>query len=85
MMTNDQISTVLREMAALYEIRSVPFKPQAYEKAAMGVDDMDEDLAVLYKSRGVEFVREPSEQPHGTVAVFRDLYGNLWDLIQPSE
>jgi catechol 2,3-dioxygenase-like lactoylglutathione lyase family enzyme len=34
--------------------------------------------------KGVEFVREPAEQPYGTVAVFKDLYGNLWDFIQPS-
>ena len=38
----------------------------------------------LYKNRGVEFVREPVTEEYGTVAVFRDLYGNLWDLIQPS-
>jgi hypothetical protein len=30
----------------------------------------------------VEFVREPREESYGTVAVFRDLYGNLWDLLQ---
>ncbi len=36
-------------------------------------------------SRGVEFVRTPSDQPYGTVAVFRDLYGNPWDLIGPRE
>jgi hypothetical protein len=36
----------------------------------------------LYKSRGVEFAREPSEAPYGTVAVFKDLYGTLWDLVQ---
>jgi catechol 2,3-dioxygenase-like lactoylglutathione lyase family enzyme len=35
-----------------------------------------------YKSRGVEFVRDPSEAPYGTVAVFKDLYGTLWDLVQ---
>lgn len=35
-----------------------------------------------YKARGVEFVREPSEMPYGTVAVFRDLYGTQWDLVQ---
>ncbi|MBC9245908.1 VOC family protein [Paracoccus sp. 11-3] len=35
-----------------------------------------------YLSRGVEFVREPKEADYGIVAVFRDLYGNLWDLIQ---
>lgn len=39
----------------------------------------------LYTSRGVVFVRAPAEEPHGTVAVFRDLYGNLWDLIQPAK
>jgi uncharacterized glyoxalase superfamily protein PhnB len=32
---------------------------------------------------GIEFVREPSKEAYGTVAVFNDLYGNLWDLIQP--
>jgi catechol 2,3-dioxygenase-like lactoylglutathione lyase family enzyme len=36
----------------------------------------------LYKSRGVVFVREPKEESYGTVAVFQDLYGNLWDLLQ---
>ena len=35
-----------------------------------------------YLSRGVKFVRDPSEQPHGITAVFQDLYGNLWDLVQ---
>jgi catechol 2,3-dioxygenase-like lactoylglutathione lyase family enzyme len=35
-----------------------------------------------YKSRGVEFVRPPSHEEYGTVAVFKDLYGNLWDLIE---
>ncbi|MHC6527026.1 VOC family protein [Vibrio sp. V39_P1S14PM300] len=31
---------------------------------------------------GIEFVRDPQQQEYGTVAVFRDLYGNLWDLLQ---
>lgn len=34
-------------------------------------------------SRGVTFVREPRNEPYGTVAVFKDLYGNLWDLVGP--
>ncbi|TNE51246.1 MAG: VOC family protein [Deltaproteobacteria bacterium] len=38
----------------------------------------------LYRSRGVTFVREPKTEPYGTVAVFQDLYGTLWDLIEPS-
>ncbi len=33
--------------------------------------------------KGVLFVREPVVEKWGTVAVFKDLYGNLWDLIQP--
>lgn len=39
----------------------------------------------LYRSKGVIFIREPAQQPHGLVAVFLDLYGNKWDLIQPNE
>jgi catechol 2,3-dioxygenase-like lactoylglutathione lyase family enzyme len=45
-------------------------------------DDFWRDYNV-YKSKGVVFVREPAEEGYGTVAVFRDLYGNLWDLLQP--
>lgn len=36
-------------------------------------------------SKGILFIREPVTEPYGTVAVFADLYGNLWDLIQPSK
>lgn len=35
-----------------------------------------------YNDKGVIFVREPKEEQYGTVAVFKDLYGNLWDLLQ---
>jgi catechol 2,3-dioxygenase-like lactoylglutathione lyase family enzyme len=45
-------------------------------------DDFDRDYQ-SYRSRGVRFVREPREEPYGKVAVFEDLYGNLWDLLQP--
>jgi catechol 2,3-dioxygenase-like lactoylglutathione lyase family enzyme len=44
-------------------------------------DNFWHDFAV-YKSKGVVFVREPVEESYGTVAVFQDLYGNLWDLLQ---
>ncbi|MBS1574040.1 MAG: VOC family protein [Bacteroidetes bacterium] len=33
---------------------------------------------------GIEFIREPASESYGTVAVFKDLYGNLWDFIEPS-
>jgi len=47
-------------------------------------DDFERDFEA-YKAKGVEFVRQPESQPHGTVAVFKDVAGNLWDLIQPNE
>jgi len=37
-----------------------------------------------YKAKGVVFVREPQEESYWTVAVFQDLYGNLWDLLLPT-
>jgi catechol 2,3-dioxygenase-like lactoylglutathione lyase family enzyme len=37
-----------------------------------------------YRKKGVTFVREPKVESYGTVAVFQDLYGNLWDLLQPT-
>lgn len=36
-------------------------------------------------SKGIKFVREPKEESYGIVAVFEDLYGNLWDLLQLKE
>ena len=45
-------------------------------------DDFRRDYE-RYRSKGVEFVRLPKDEPYGTVAVFKDLYGNLWDLIEP--
>jgi catechol 2,3-dioxygenase-like lactoylglutathione lyase family enzyme len=35
-----------------------------------------------FTAAGVEWVRPPADQPYGRVAVFADLYGNLWDLVQ---
>lgn len=36
-------------------------------------------------AKGIKFIREPKEQSYGMVAVFEDLYGNLWDLLQLTE
>jgi catechol 2,3-dioxygenase-like lactoylglutathione lyase family enzyme len=47
-------------------------------------DDFDRDYTA-YRDRGVAFVRPPREMPYGKVAVFRDLYGNLWDLLEPKD
>lgn len=45
-------------------------------------DDFARDHAAMLKN-GVEFRETPRHEPYGTVAVFADLYGNLWDLIEP--
>ena len=44
--------------------------------------DFDQDHAAL-RSRGVRFLEEPRVEPYGKVAVFVDLYGNKWDLLEP--
>lgn len=47
----------------------------------LGTDDFWRDYNEMVE-KNIEFVREPSVQSYGTVAVFKDLYGNLWDLIE---
>lgn len=50
----------------------------------LGTDDFYRDYDNLI-AKGVEFVREPKVADYGIVAVFKDLYGNLWDLVQFNE
>jgi catechol 2,3-dioxygenase-like lactoylglutathione lyase family enzyme len=47
-------------------------------------DDFGRDYRI-YRERGVIFREEPRHEPYGTVAVFEDLYGNRWDLIEPAK
>ena len=47
----------------------------------LNTDDFWRDYNEM-KAKGIEFVRAPKEAEYGTVAVFKDLYGNLWDLLQ---
>jgi catechol 2,3-dioxygenase-like lactoylglutathione lyase family enzyme len=47
----------------------------------LNTDDFWRDYESM-KDNGIKFVREPQKQEYGTVAVFEDLYGNLWDLLQ---
>ncbi|MDB5895865.1 MAG: glyoxalase [Rhodoferax sp.] len=51
-------------------------------KLFLCTDDFNWNYA-SYKENDVVFVREPSRQPYGKVAMFRDPWGNLWDLLQP--
>jgi catechol 2,3-dioxygenase-like lactoylglutathione lyase family enzyme len=46
-------------------------------------DDFQRDYYAMI-AKGIEFVRPPMKEDYGTVAVFKDLYGTLWDLIEPA-
>lgn len=46
-------------------------------------DDFERDYAA-FRNKGVSFVRDPVDEPYGRVAVFKDAFGNQWDLIQSS-
>jgi len=47
-------------------------------------DDFRRDYET-FRSRGIRFVREPKQMTYGTVAVFEDIYGNQWDLLEPKQ
>ena len=47
----------------------------------LSTDDFWRDYHEMV-AKGIEFVREPKQAEYGTVAVFKDLYGNLWDLLE---
>ena len=46
-------------------------------------DNFERDYKNLL-DQNIEIVREPAKEEYGTVLVFKDLYGNLWDLIEPT-
>jgi catechol 2,3-dioxygenase-like lactoylglutathione lyase family enzyme len=47
-------------------------------------DDLWRDYYKMV-AKGVNFIRQPNKEDYGLVAVFEDLYGNLWDLLEPNE
>ena len=47
-------------------------------------DDFQRDYSKMIE-RGINFIRPPKEESYGMVAVFEDLYGNMWDLLEPNE
>jgi catechol 2,3-dioxygenase-like lactoylglutathione lyase family enzyme len=47
----------------------------------LSTDDFWRDYHAM-RAKGIQFIRPPKEESYGTVAVFEDLYGNLWDLIE---
>lgn len=45
-------------------------------------DDFSRDHALM-QTKGINFIESPRKEPYGTVAIFKDCYGNKWDLLQP--
>ncbi|HXV42785.1 MAG TPA: VOC family protein, partial [Anaerolineae bacterium] len=50
----------------------------------LNTDDFWRDYNEMVSKR-IKFIRAPKKEPYGTVAVFEDLYGNLWDLLEITE
>ena len=73
------VSTATKDAAAdAGEVKATRGTRQVF--VFLQTDDFWRDYNA-FVARGVVFVRTPTEEPYGTVAVFKDLYGNLFDLI----
>ena len=77
-----------RETALLLARAATPDQAAAVGRQGGGrvflflhTDDFARDHAAM-TARGVRFVEAPRDEPYGTVAVFEDLYGNRWDLVE---
>lgn len=79
-----QGGTALLLARAATEVQSVAIGNQSGGRVFLFLytDNFSRDFQNLIDNN-VNIVRPPIEQPYGTVAVFEDLYGNLWDLIEP--
>jgi catechol 2,3-dioxygenase-like lactoylglutathione lyase family enzyme len=79
---SDGCSILLAQAASPEQISRIGNQTGGRVFLFLYTDDFWRDYHHL-QSKSVLFVRPPSAEPYGTVAVFQDLYGNLWDLIQP--
>jgi catechol 2,3-dioxygenase-like lactoylglutathione lyase family enzyme len=77
-----ECSILLAKAANEVQIKSVGNQIGGRVFLFLYTDDFSRDYQKML-SNGVNFVREPVEESYGTVAVFEDLYRNLWDLIEP--
>ncbi len=75
-------SLLLAKAAKEEQLRSVGNQTGGRVFLFLYTDNFDRDYDNLLQ-HGVQIIREPSVEVYGKVAVFADLYGNLWDMIQP--
>jgi predicted enzyme related to lactoylglutathione lyase len=77
-----EMSLLLAEASNEEQKKSVGYQTGGRVFLFMHTDNFERDYQNLLK-HNIKIIREPFVEPWGTVAVFADLYGNLWDLIQP--
>jgi len=78
---SDAPTILLARAASPEQLASVGNQTGGRVFVFLETDDLRRDYDAM-RARGVEFVRPPAEEPFGIVAVFKDLYGNLFDLIE---
>lgn len=81
---NDGAKILLAKASSAEQIQCIGNQTGGRVMGFLHTDDFHRDYE-KFRAKGVEFVRGPLEAPYGMVAVFKDLYGNLWDLIGPSK
>ncbi|MDD5012812.1 MAG: DNA polymerase/3'-5' exonuclease PolX [Candidatus Pacebacteria bacterium] len=57
-MKNQEIAQILFEIGEFLELGEIPFKPQAYQQAAVAIDNLEEDISKIYKERGIKGLKE---------------------------
>jgi len=57
-MKNQEIAQILFEIGEFLELGEIPFKPQAYQQAAVAIDNLEEDISKMYKERGIKGLKE---------------------------
>lgn len=79
---SDGCALLLAQAANEVQVQSIGNQSGGRVFLFLYTDDFWRDYTQM-KERGIIFVREPAEEDYGTVVVFKDLYGNLWDFIEP--
>ena len=79
---SDGCSLLLARAASPEQLKAVGCQTGGRVFLFLYTDDFHRDYRNML-DKGIRFVRAPVKELYGTVAVFEDLYGNLWDLIEP--
>jgi catechol 2,3-dioxygenase-like lactoylglutathione lyase family enzyme len=80
----NECSLLLAKAANEEQIKSIGNQTGGRVFLFLFTDDFERDYQKMIE-RDISFVRPPTEYDYGRVAVFEDLYGNLWDLLEPNE